>query len=291
MREAAPEAKICYERAESLCHSLNRPLLLYVALMGQLRYSIVVDKVAAAMPLAKRLYSLAQEQNDSTLMIGACTAVGATYHYFGDFETARQYYTRALQIWRSGGVRSPFQEVDAQPVGCLSHEALLQWYFGEIPACHATMAEAISLAKELNDMHGLAVALSYAARLAHFERNAAEVERLASDLIELSTRHSFAHWLAIGEVFRGWARSVSGNTAEGLSWIEDGIEDYRGTGSIGWMTYFLALKAEALHLADRTSDALQAIREAEAIVEITWWTLHVWRTAPAPRCVSRGYGC
>ena len=62
-------------------------------------------------------------------------------------------------------------------------------------------------------MHGLALALSYAARLAHFERSAAEVERLASDLIELSTPHSFAHWLAIGEVFRGWARSASGNTS------------------------------------------------------------------------------
>jgi hypothetical protein len=33
--------------------------------------------------------------------------------------------------------------------------------------------------------------------------------------------------------------------------------------------YFLALKAEALHLADRTSEALQTIREAEAIVERT----------------------
>ena len=42
---AAPEARICYERAESLCHSLNRPLLLYVALMGQWRYSFVTDKL------------------------------------------------------------------------------------------------------------------------------------------------------------------------------------------------------------------------------------------------------
>jgi hypothetical protein len=42
-----------------------------LALMGQLCYSIDADKVAAAMPLAKRLCSLAQEQNDSTLMIGA----------------------------------------------------------------------------------------------------------------------------------------------------------------------------------------------------------------------------
>ena len=93
------------------------------------------------------------------------------------------------------------------------------------------------------------------------------MERLASDLIELSTRHDFALWLAVGEIFRGWARSASGNTAEGISWIEEGIEDYRATGSISWMPYFLALKAEALHLADRTSEALEAITEAEALVE------------------------
>ena len=30
---AAPEARICYERAEPLCHSLNRPLVLFIALM------------------------------------------------------------------------------------------------------------------------------------------------------------------------------------------------------------------------------------------------------------------
>jgi predicted ATPase len=267
MRESAPEAKICYESAASLCHSLNRPLLLYVALMGRWRYSLVADKLAAAMPLAKRVYSLAQEQNDSTLMIGACTAVAATNYYLGDFATARQYTMRALQIWRSGGTRSSFQEVDAQPVGCLSHEALLQWHFGEIPACDATIAEAISLAKELNDMHGLAVALNYAAFLAYYECDVGELERLAVNLIELATRHSFAHWLATGAVHRGWARGMSGNTAEGLSWIEEGIEDYRATESIAMVPYFLTLKAEALHLANRTSEALETITEAKALVE------------------------
>ena len=265
----APEARICYERAESLCHSLNRPLLLYVALVGLWRHSFVADKLSATMPLAKRLYSLAQEQNDSSLMIRACDALGATHYFLGEFETARQYTTRVLQIWRSGGIRFSFQEVDAQPVGCLAHEALLQWHFGEIPSCHATIAEAISLAKELNDMHGLAVALGYAGRLAYYELGAGEMERLASDLIELSTRFGFVLWLAIGKFFRGWARSASGSTAEGLSWIEDGIDEFRATGSILWMSYFLALKAEALHHADRASEALQAITEAEAFVEST----------------------
>ena len=48
-RGGAPEARICYERAESLCHSLNRPHLLYSALMGQWRYSHVTDKLTATM--------------------------------------------------------------------------------------------------------------------------------------------------------------------------------------------------------------------------------------------------
>jgi len=40
-----------------------------------------------------------------------------------------------------------------------------------------------------------------------------------------------------------------------------------GRDAIRGVPYFLALKAEALHLADRTAEALEAIREAEALVE------------------------
>jgi hypothetical protein len=65
---AAPEARICYERAEALCHSLNRPLLLYSALIGQRHYSLLTDKLSATMQVTKRIYSLAQEQKDSAQM-------------------------------------------------------------------------------------------------------------------------------------------------------------------------------------------------------------------------------
>jgi adenylate cyclase len=93
------------------------------------------------------------------------------------------------------------------------------------------------------------------------------VDRLASDLIELSTRHNFVHWLAIGVIYRGWARSASGDNAEGIAWIEQGIRDYRATGAVLGLTYYLGRKAEALHLADRTAEALEAIDEAEAMAE------------------------
>ena len=110
------EARICYERAESLCHSLGSPLFLYVALIGQWRYSFMADKLSAAMRIAERVYSLAQEQDDPRLMIGAHHALAATLYNRGDFESARQHAMRGLQIWRSGAVQSPIEEVSTPGV-------------------------------------------------------------------------------------------------------------------------------------------------------------------------------
>ena len=71
------------------------------------------------------------------------------------------------------------------------------------------------------------------------------------------------------EEVRGWGRTVSGNTAEGISWIEDGIEDFRATGSILGVPSYLVVKAETLHLAGRTPEALETLKEAEALAQRT----------------------
>jgi len=219
------------------------------------------------MLVAKRLYSLAKKQNDSAQMIAAYRALAGTHHFLGDFESARKYAISGIEIWHSRNVDSHVEDLDASAVVCLCYKALSEWHFGDISSAHANMAEAISLATELNDIPGLAGVLHFAAILSHFERNTAELERLVADLIELSTRHNFSLWLAGGEIFRGWARSVSGSTAEGIGWVEHGIRDYQAAGSMLRMPFYLALKAEALYLANRTSEALEAIEEAEVLVE------------------------
>ncbi|MBV8415696.1 MAG: protein kinase [Verrucomicrobia bacterium] len=264
---SAPEVQFCYEQAESLCQSHNRPLLLYSALLGQWRYSFMTDKLSATMQVAERVYSLAKEQNYPALMIGAYQVLAATLYHRGDFETARQHAVRAAQIWRSGGVHSHGEEATLLVVVCLAYEALSDWHLGEIALGQAAVAEAVSRAKELNDVYALAVALYLAGILAQHENDPAGVERMTSELIELSTRHNFSFWLPGANILRGWARSVSGDTVEGLAWIKDGIRDYRAMGSMLIVPYWLTLEAEALHLAHQTSDALERIEEAEAFVE------------------------
>ena len=274
------EARICYERAETLCHSLGRPLLLCMALEGQWRHTQITDKMSSAMQIAERVYSLAQEQDDPALMLRAYNALASTFYFLGDFESARQYARRGVQIWRSGSVQSSAEDFFSPPVYCLCYEAASKWFLGEIASCHALIDEAISTAKELKDMNALGLALIYAADLGFAERNPAEVDRLASEVIELSTRRNFLNYLASATIYRGWAHSTLGNPAEGIPLIEQGIRDYRATGSMRRMPYFLVQKAEALYFADRVSEALEAITEAEGVVERSeerWWCAELHR--------------
>jgi hypothetical protein len=81
-----------------------------MTLGGQYRYILMTDKLSAAMQIAERLHSLAQEQNDAALLIGAYSALAATLVFLGDCESARQYASHGVQIWRSGGVQSPAEE-------------------------------------------------------------------------------------------------------------------------------------------------------------------------------------
>jgi adenylate cyclase len=235
--------------------------------MGQWRYSLMHDKLTATIQIAKRVYSLAEEQKNAALMIGAYRALAGTFYFLGDFQSAQEHAARGVSIWRSGGVQSPVEEVGASSVVCLCYEALTEWHFGEIISSQAGITEAIALAKELNDMDALALALQFSAWLAYYNRNSTQVEGVASDLIELSTRHSFSYWLAIATIFRGWARSASGERVGGMACLEEGISDYRSSGAVLLVPLYLGLKAEALHLAQRTSEALEAISEAQASAE------------------------
>jgi predicted ATPase len=76
------------------------------------------------------------------------------------------------------------------------------------------------------------------------------------------------------------AQRFRSNVSDGSSWIEDGIRNYRATGALLGLPFYLALKAEALYLADRTSAALEALNEAEALAERFeqhWWSAELHR--------------
>jgi hypothetical protein len=87
---------------------------LYSTLISQWRYSFVTEKLSATLQIAKRVYSMTQNQDDPALMIAGYSALAATHFYLGDdFETAQQYASRGAEIWRSGRVQTLIEEMTA----------------------------------------------------------------------------------------------------------------------------------------------------------------------------------
>jgi tetratricopeptide (TPR) repeat protein len=280
----APEVRICYERAEELCLSLNRPKFLskflYSALVGRWRYSLMSDKLSRTLQLAEEVHSEAQARNDSALLIGAYDALGTTLLHLGDFERARRFATCGVEIWRSRALLSGVEELMAPAIACLCTQAETQWHFGEIASCRGTLSEAKSLAKKLNDVHGLVQALSVGGFIGYCERKASEVQRLASEMLDLSTHHNFAFFRSGAAILRGWAQSALGDTMQGVLLIEHGVEAWRGNGVVFDLSLWLALKAEALHLAGLDFKALETLTEAEGVIqrsEERYWSAELHR--------------
>jgi hypothetical protein len=101
----APKVRICYGRTESFCHSPNQPRLLVIALNGQFRYTLMTDKLSAAMQITERVHPLAQEQNDPRVNDWSLSQFGMHAVLFGRlrFRTLRRISSpknaRLTRMW------------------------------------------------------------------------------------------------------------------------------------------------------------------------------------------------
>jgi hypothetical protein len=137
------------------------------------------------MQVAQRIHSLAQEQNNPSLMMGACLALAGTHSRQGDFETARHYAARGIDLWRSRDLK--YQLEVGVPVGQLPvlrssfRVAFRRGFLVEGKHRRSDLAS-----RDIQRVVAMPVALFWATILGHFERDPAEVERRSSHLIELA---------------------------------------------------------------------------------------------------------
>ena len=274
------EVRICHERAVPLCESLGRTDLLFVALVGQWRCSLVTSRLTTTLRLAEQIDSLARQRKQPAPLMKAHMAMAATLYYLGDFEKSREHAMDGVQMLHFGCVEPQTEELDEPAIACFCHEALCAWHLGEIPSSYSSIAEAISLARELGDVHGLAVALYFGAILRQMDRDPPQVERMVAELIELSNRHGFAHFSHLGTALHGWARGMSGDIAQAISCIDEAVANLEASGGMLCIPYFLGLKAEPLHLAGEQRAALKTIEHAQVLVERSgerWWSADLYR--------------
>jgi predicted ATPase len=110
-------------------------------------------------------------------------------------------------------------------------------------------------------------ALWHAAELHHIRREPEAVEGVAQEVFALATKHGSAVVLANAMMMRAWAKVMRGMTEDGVAELQEGLSQWRSTGSHYHVPYRLARAADALRIAGHSEKASSLVGEALGIVE------------------------
>jgi predicted ATPase len=96
----------------------------------------------------------------------------------------------------------------------------------------------------------------------------------------LATEQDFPQHLERGILLRGWALAARGHGEEGITQIRQVLAAYRSTGLTRERPYYLALLAEASAEVGQTTEGLEALAEALAMLAksgVRWWEAELYR--------------
>lgn len=119
-----------------------------------------------------------------------------------------------------------------------------------------------------------------------------------SEVLPMLTTHGSAVTIANATMLRGWARVIQGETDHGIALMQEGLANWRKTGSKFQVRYRLARAAEAYLIAGKTDDGLRLIAEADGDSGDVWFAPELDRlkgellfkvgdTAEAESCLRR----
>jgi predicted ATPase len=265
---ASPDTERAYARARELCQQVGETPQLFPVLHGLWRFYMVRAEFQATRELAEQLFSLAQRAQDPALLLEANRVLGLTMFWLGEMAPARAHLEQGVGLYDPQQHRSHAFVYGQDPgVACQSLAAWPIWVLGYPDQALQTVHEALTLAEELTHSFSLVYALTMAAVVHQFRREAQEAQERAKALIALSTEQGFPMWLAYGTILRGWALTVQGEGAEGIAQMRQGLAAYRATGAQVDRPYFLALLADAYGEVGQPEEGLTLLVETLAIVD------------------------
>src|SRR5262249_10372226 len=93
---AALEVGETYTRAQHLCEHLDNPQQLFAVLRGLWNYYLVRAELQTAHELGKQLLTLAQQAQDTVLLVAAHRALGVTLFYLGAVAAAHTDFSQGI---------------------------------------------------------------------------------------------------------------------------------------------------------------------------------------------------
>ncbi len=267
---ASPEAGAAYKRAEELCLELDDVKELFPVLYGLCLFHLYSAELSQARMAADRLLDLAGSENNQNLSFFAHRAAGVSAYPAGEFLRARAHLKEALSLYKSDEHRAPAFVYAFDPrVVCLDYLGRTMLPLGFPDQSIAANEEAISEARELGHRNSLALPLFFGGVSRQIVGDLAALERMAAELLIISSEAGFRLWQAGASILQGWVCAQQGRIDEGFAMISDGTENWLKTGAKFMLPYFLGLQAQLQLKLGQTNEALILLSQAQEQVEKT----------------------
>ena len=269
----SPDSETAYLRAQELCQRAPEGQgrsQLFFALHGLWNCALLRAEMQKARDIAERLLTLAEQRQDSHLLVEVHRVLGSTLFMQGEPTAARsqleqgiarynrrQHHALSIRFGADSGVVSR------------SYAGFTLWLLGFADQALRRSEEALALAEELSHPFSLAFAQQFHAVVHQHRREAAAAQARAAAAIALSRKQGFPHWLAQSDIVQSWALAEQGQGDEELARIQHNVAAYKSTGAQLGRPYFIALAAHAYWKAGQTGGALHLLAEALDMVAKT----------------------
>jgi class 3 adenylate cyclase/predicted ATPase len=265
--QAAPEVGEAYDRARQLCEQLDDTPQLFRVLMGLYRFSPPTEK---GRNFADQLLKLAQQSQDTDLLIEGHMAYGTTQMIWGNLATALYHLDQAIELYVPERHCSHALRFSLDPgVNSLSRSTWVLWFLGLPDQALERSNRTLALARELGHAHSLALALCRAAMFHQFRREPLEAQELAQAAVTLCTERQLLQWAAVGRFLLGWAIAQQGRSDEGIRQMRESLVEYQRIGVRLDLEWYFGVLAEALTNNRYTDEGLAAVEQAQRVISIT----------------------
>ena len=280
---ASPEVEQTYTRARELCLQIGDTPQLFPSIYGMWRFYLLRAEYVTAGELSKQLLDIAEKMDDPVFSAAAPRSMGATLFYQGKFSDACTNLENVMNLYARDEHRLRalrFDVVDAEVVSH-SYYAWARWLEGFPDQAREHSERAISIAYNINHQFSIALATSFASWTYQFCGQKNRTCEIANSALKLSQKYGFQFWVGWAKIMKAWSMSSSKQNIDDCACMQQGLKEWRATGSELGQTFFLVLLANALAKAKKYDQALSILDEALAFAKHTgekFWLAEIHRT-------------
>jgi predicted ATPase len=261
------EVEDAYTRALELCEREGEIPQLLPVLRGLSSIYIYRAEFEKGARTGEQILSLAERYDDASARVEGHLVLGANLALLNRLQPGMEHLEEGIAAYepeRKGAGR--FQLGNNPGVVCLTTSALVLWMLGFPDRARDRADDAIGLSRRLNHPWSLAYAQFHAGLIDLWKRENELAHERAQAVLDIAEEHEFPIWRAVGSCLRGAALAGMGSADEGLTLIEQAMNNYQRlkTPPVFW-PLLLYLQAGACALAGRPEDGLTLLDEAMEI--------------------------